>query len=184
MNTRDVAVPGSDANIEQRLIVLGASNYRVTPALIDSLIVSEVYHVYPGTTFTTCLLTLRNGFTVSGESACADPANFNEQIGKDIALRNAKDKIWALEGYLLRQRMHEQEQRQAAAPASYQDRVQAEHDELAGRLQKLETFINSDKAADVSPFQLALMRRQAGAMSDYLLVLAARIEDFKIGGQA
>lgn len=55
---------------------------------------------------TFCVLVLRNGFTVTGESACASPANFDEQVGRDIAKRNARDKIWALEGYLLRETLH------------------------------------------------------------------------------
>lgn len=54
---------------------------------------------------TFCVLVLRNGFTVTGESACASPENFDPQIGRDIAFRNAREKIWPLEGYLLKQRL-------------------------------------------------------------------------------
>ncbi|GHC72700.1 hypothetical protein GCM10007320_08750 [Pseudorhodoferax aquiterrae] len=56
---------------------------------------------------TFCVLVLRNGFTVTGESACASPENFNAEIGRRIARENAVAKIWPLEGYLLRQRLHE-----------------------------------------------------------------------------
>ena len=52
-----------------------------------------------------CCLTLRNGFTVTGESACASPENFDAELGKKIARSNARDKIWALEGYALRERL-------------------------------------------------------------------------------
>lgn len=62
---------------------------------------------------TFCVLVLENGFTVTGESACASPENFNEEIGRQIAYDNAIDKVWLLEGYLLKQNLHEQAQSQA-----------------------------------------------------------------------
>lgn len=77
----------------------------VTPESIDSKIVEDVYYRFPGTTVTVCCLTLGNGFNVIGESACADPVNFNEDIGKKIAKESAKSKMWALEGYLLKERL-------------------------------------------------------------------------------
>lgn len=80
---------------------------RITEDDIDSAIVAEDYHVFPGSCLTVCCLTLRNGFTVTGESACASPANFNAEVGRSIARDNARRKIWALEGYLLRQRLHD-----------------------------------------------------------------------------
>lgn len=61
---------------------------------------------------TFCVLVLENGFTVTGESACASPENFNEEIGRKIAYENAIDKVWLLEGYLLKQNLHEQAQSQ------------------------------------------------------------------------
>ena len=50
-------------------------------------------------------MTLKNGFIVTGESAAASPENFDEEIGRSIARSNARDKIWQLEGYLLRERL-------------------------------------------------------------------------------
>lgn len=50
---------------------------------------------------------LRNGFTVTGESACASPENFDAEICRKIARENAVQKIWMLEGYLLKQRLSE-----------------------------------------------------------------------------
>jgi hypothetical protein len=58
-------------------------------------------------TLTFCVLVLRNGFTVTSESACASPENFDAEIGRTIARQNAKQKIWALEGYLLKQRLYD-----------------------------------------------------------------------------
>jgi hypothetical protein len=54
---------------------------------------------------TFCVLTLRNGFTVTGESACASPENFNADIGRKIARQNAVGKIWLLMGYELRSKL-------------------------------------------------------------------------------
>ena len=56
---------------------------------------------------TFCVLVLRNGFTVTGESACASPENFNADIGRRIARDNAVAKIWPLMGYELRTRIAE-----------------------------------------------------------------------------
>lgn len=54
---------------------------------------------------TICILVLQNGFTVTGESACADPRNFNPEIGKRVAKQNAINKIWPLMGYELRSKL-------------------------------------------------------------------------------
>lgn len=51
---------------------------------------------------TFCVLVLRNGFTVTGESACASPENFDAEVGRKIARQNAVQKIWPLMGYELR----------------------------------------------------------------------------------
>ncbi len=92
--------------IEQAIQERGLTAPRVTPEGIESVIASAYYHVPPGTTLTLCVLTLANGFTVVGEGACASPENFDAEIGKRIARDNAKAKIWALEGYLLRTLIH------------------------------------------------------------------------------
>lgn len=78
---------------------------RLTPDLIDAVIKEEDYHVFEKTCLTVCCLTLRNGFTVIGESACASPENFDAEIGRKIARENARNKIWMLEGYLLKERL-------------------------------------------------------------------------------
>lgn len=94
-----------DKEIEIEIQKKGLTAPRITPEIIENKIKAEQYHVFPGTTFTACLLTLENGFTVLGESACASPENFDEEIGREIARDNAKNKIWALEGYLLKEQL-------------------------------------------------------------------------------
>lgn len=94
-----------EINLETELKAKGLNAPRLTPAAIGACIVGEAYHVFPGTTLTVCALTLRNGFNVTGESAAASPANFDPEIGREIARKNAREKIWTLEGYLLRQKI-------------------------------------------------------------------------------
>lgn len=97
----------NESEIEQEIQDKGLNAPRLTPGKIDEAIVSEQYHVFAGTTMTICALTLSNGYIVTGESAAASPENFDAAIGRKIARENARNKIWALEGYLLRQRLHE-----------------------------------------------------------------------------
>jgi hypothetical protein len=92
----------SEMAIEQEIQRKGLNAPRLTPADIDATILTEQYHVFPGTTLTVCALTLQNGFCVVGESAAASPENFDQEIGRKIARENARNKIWPLEGYLLR----------------------------------------------------------------------------------
>ena len=72
---------------------------KLTKEHLDSLIAGVDYHRLDGTTVTICALTLRSGFVVAGESACLDPANFDAEIGEQIAYANAFEKLWQLEGY-------------------------------------------------------------------------------------
>lgn len=123
-------MPTNEAALEQEIQAKGLNAPRLTPSLIDSVIVGEYFFTaedgvkeafssqdeitrltgYHGelSLMTFCVLVFKNGFTVTGESACASPENFNAEIGRKIARDNARNKIWLLEGYLLRQRLHEQ----------------------------------------------------------------------------
>jgi hypothetical protein len=96
----------NEKQIDDEIKSKGLTAPRVTPQQIDAVITGEDYYVFPGTTLTVCCLMLANGFTVTGESACASPENFDEELGRKIARDNAKQKIWALEGYALRNKLH------------------------------------------------------------------------------
>ncbi|ENV73545.1 hypothetical protein F946_01057 [Acinetobacter johnsonii ANC 3681] len=115
----------TEHQIEKEIQDKGLNAPRLTPEIIDSKIVGVEYILTrdvckrdngveifdapePLQTLTFCILTLENGFTVTGESACASPENFDAEIGKKVAYQNAREKIWLLEGYLLKQRLKEQ----------------------------------------------------------------------------
>jgi len=95
------------SDYEDEIKQKGLTAPRVTPERLEEVISSEQYHLFDGSQLTVCVLTLKNGFTVTGESACASPENFNEELGRRIARDHAKNKIWALEGYLLKQKLYE-----------------------------------------------------------------------------
>ncbi|WP_319532830.1 Gp49 family protein [uncultured Cohaesibacter sp.] len=110
-------------SIEQEIQAKGLTAPRITPSDIENSIDSEHYftaldgidglyrggpeaqaipNAVPLGLLTFCVLVLKNGFTVTGESACASPENFDAGIGRKIARQNAIQKIWPLEGYRLR----------------------------------------------------------------------------------
>jgi hypothetical protein len=122
----------NEQQTEAAIQATGKTAPRVTPADVDAAISSEWYFtgdegvfgaykthgdVYQSTRYndgaahnnlmrlTFCVLVLRNGFTVTGESACASPENFDAKIGREIAYVNAREKVWPLLGYELRERL-------------------------------------------------------------------------------
>lgn len=97
---------GTEAEIEEKIQDKGLTAPRLTPEYIDKIIKAVDFYVFPGTCLTVCCMTLENGYTVTGESACASPENFDPEIGREIAAKNARDKIWPLEGYLLREQLY------------------------------------------------------------------------------
>ena len=115
----------SDAGIERLIQTKGKTAARVTPQDIERAITSEHYFTagqaveqqtapheqIPTSLYllTFCVLTLRNGFTVTGESACASPENFDVQIGRKIARQNAVQKIWPLLGYEMKTKLAAEE---------------------------------------------------------------------------
>lgn len=98
----------NEKKLEQEIQDKGLDAPRLTPELIDETIIGEAYYVFPGTTTTICRLELRNGFSTIGESAAVSLENFDEEIGRSIARDNARNKIWMLEGYLLKDKLFKQ----------------------------------------------------------------------------
>lgn len=162
-----------DAEMEREIQTLGLTAPRVTPQRIKEVIASEHYFTadmpfqlphlvelsggVPNEdklrVLTFCVLVLQNGFTVTGESACASPENFNAEIGRKIARENAINKVWMLEGYLLSQ-----------ATCS-----------VAAGTGKLESFTGTISFCALSADEQSRMKRQLVAMREYLAELNERI---------
>jgi len=85
------------------------SDRRLTPERIEAVISKEEFFVMPDSCLTICVITMRNGFSVAASAACADPANFDAEIGRTVSRRNALNQVWPLEGYLLKQRVFEED---------------------------------------------------------------------------
>lgn len=109
-----------DEQLEDMIQRKGKTAPRVTPTDVEAAIAGEYFFTAADATkdcpqfealslLTFCVLVLRNGFTVTGDAACASPENFDAEIGRKIARDNAKNKIWMLEGYLLKQKLHDGE---------------------------------------------------------------------------
>ena len=115
-----------DDMIEQEIQAKGITAPRVTPTDIEATNAGE--HYFTGAEaagvsglygeeskvssslqalrlLTFCVLVLKNGFTVTGESACASPENLDAELGKKIARQNAVAKMWPLLGYALKERL-------------------------------------------------------------------------------
>ena len=119
----------NDQQIEQEIQAKGLTAPRVTPEDVEANIVSEHYFtaeqgdqqaqedlhdgrsvqptLNPLALLTFCVLVLRNGVPVTGESVCASPENFDAEIGRKIARQNAINKVWTLMGYHLKQKLAE-----------------------------------------------------------------------------
>ncbi len=97
----------NEQKLEAEIQAKGLNAPRLTPDLIDSIIIGAWFWQPKGTTLTVCAMQLTNGTMVVGESACVSEDNFDAEIGKNVAYDNARQKIWALEGYLLKQRLSE-----------------------------------------------------------------------------
>ncbi len=211
----------NDEAIEKAIQAKGLNAPRVTPAELQANIDSEHYftafdgvmgayrngndvHPVGGTPsaqtgsalslLTFCVLVLKNGFTVTGESACASPENFDADIGRKIARKNAEQKIWPLMGYALKERLSARSicgslgcagcgsQRQEGS--TFVSRMSAELDELCGKLAKLGAFLDGDKASTVSEEVLSDLKLQRKAMTEYAFILSKRYDDAVAGDAA
>lgn len=129
----NVSSPRTDDDaIEQEIKAKGLTAPRVTPADIEANIAGAYYFTagvavqatmadqdeltrltgfHDGLRLLTfCVLVLKNGFTVTGESACASPENFDAELGKKIARANAVNKLWPLMGYQLKEQLYQSTQ--------------------------------------------------------------------------
>lgn len=98
----------TEDEIEKRIVELRLLAPRLSPENLDAVIGRTTFTVLPSGKVMVCEITLVNGFTVRGEASTVSKANFNEEIGKDISYKNAREKIWQLEGYLLQDKLYKE----------------------------------------------------------------------------
>ena len=113
---------------------------------------------------------MKNGFTLRESTTCVDPANYNEEIGKEICLQKIEDKVWFLLGYALQDK-HPINQ-------TFKDRLLIERQDLAERFSKLCAFVDTPKFEEVvkDEHQRDLLLQQRDYMGEYLNILNQRIE--------
>lgn len=92
----------TEQEVEQEIQDKNLNAPRLTPDNIDSTIKSQEYYRVPNTTTTICALILNNNYVIVGKSAAVSMENFDEELGRKIAFDDARDQIWALEGYYMK----------------------------------------------------------------------------------
>ena len=208
----------TDTQIEAEIQAKGKTAPRVRLADLDANIASEWYFTgadgaagaalsgtpyetqppvpanHPLGLLTFCVLVLRNGFTVTGESACASPENFDAEIGRKIARENAVAKVWPLMGYALKTELSRPVLTEADSLADlagtprpdnpsislppHQQRVVLEKAELDERIHKLFAFQQTPTFEILHPAEQERLVSQLSAMRAYAEVLRQRIAAF------
>jgi hypothetical protein len=89
------------------------SNYKVTKEMVEAQVVDKTFTLLPSGKKMICELTLKNGFTVTGEAGVVDKENFVQEIGERLSYQRALDNVWPLLGYEMQTRLHEDLNKQA-----------------------------------------------------------------------
>lgn len=89
------------------------SNYKVTKEMVEAQVVDKTFTLLPSGKKMICELTLKNGFTVTGEAGVVDKENFMQEIGERLSYQRALDNVWPLLGYEMQTRLHEDLNKQA-----------------------------------------------------------------------
>ena len=111
---------------------------------------------------------MKNGFTLRECTTCVDPANYDENIGKEICLKKIESKVWELLGYTLQTGL-------ATEPKDFKERMVAECKQLTQRIEKLEVFMKSDKFHQVESDMRQMMYDQLHGMKEYQGALTRRM---------
>lgn len=137
----------------------------ITKEFLESEIVNVKYTRLTGT-LTHCAITVKSGFTFTGESACVDEASFNKELGEKYAFEQAFEKMWLPYGFWLKQKT-------GGTPI---DRMQVEADDLDEKLLKLEAFVAKGKPDFLTDEEWSLLNQQAEYMVLYRDTLESRLE--------
>lgn len=137
--------------------------------------IKDISYQRYGDTGTLCILTLNNGYTVTGNSSCIDPTILNEGIGQLVAYDNAFNKLWEILSYGEKQRWYEETQ------LGWKERVEIELDLLKYRLNKLRAVLFKEgsefnhRPEFITEEQWELMKSQHTAMTAYADILVERL---------
>ncbi len=147
---------------------------RVTLQALKDNIDETAFYTHAGGQLTIAILTLKNGFTVTGQSACADPAMYNKEIGEKIALADAESKIWPLMGYALKQEMY------LSGASTFKEQVVQESVELKDKIDRLDAFMGGEVQFErFTDDEQLLLSNQRFFMDAHYHALLARINHFK-----
>ena len=162
----------TDAELQAQADAKGA--VFVNESKLKASIDKVEFMVHPGSCLTICIVTLLNGYTVTGESACADPKMFDAEIGQKFAFAAAERKIWPLLGYALKEELYK-----AGTGSTFQDRVRTEQKELQNKIEKLGSYINGRVQYQVlDQEERDDLMEQLQAMKAYEFILKRRIARF------
>ncbi len=89
------------------------SNYKVTKEMVEAQVVDKTFTLLPSGKKMICELTLKNGFTVTGEAGVVDKENFVQEIGERLSYQRALDNVWPLLGYEMQTKLHQDLNKQA-----------------------------------------------------------------------
>lgn len=144
---------------------------KVTKEDLEYLVAqSKTTFTNPAGTLTHCVITLPCGYTVTGESACVDPANYDKELGEKYALEQAVEKLWPLEGYLLANDIY-----RAKKPTSYASRMIFEQSDLREKLDKLYDLSSKPQPSFINDREWELLLDQRDYMTEYFNILELRI---------
>ena len=97
-----------EAQIEQMIQDKELNAPRVTPKDLDDAMTAALdiqYHHFPDTTVVVCCVVLANGFSLVGKAAAVSMENFDMDVGKDVAYKDAREQLWTLLRYQLREQL-------------------------------------------------------------------------------
>ena len=175
---RPVQSPRTDDSSIEAELASKAVAPRVSQADMEANIVHIEYATHvskSGQMLRWAVITTRSGFAVTGApSASVSPENDVASIGEKVALENARQALWPLMGYALKERLAQPAQ--APQETTFLDRLRAEHSQLRERLTKLLDFTGGDKIDALPAEQATLLREQARHMHNYEATLRDRLE--------
>ncbi len=157
---------------ELRDITYMSTAPKVTIEQVEAAIKGETYTLLPNGRTTICQLTLDNGFTVEGQSACVSIENYNAELGNKIARTNALEKVWMVLGFRLADSLMAKLNQM---PDDFAGRLKVEQEELLVKLSALTRFL-SQPEIEIPEEQHQLLVRQHKLMTDYASVLQERLD--------